>query len=321
MAFIPNNIYNLIYIAVIILGGVTLPLTLILNAKERDKQHKAIFLFVGAIFLYMVADFITYYFLGEMESGGIVLALITMSDTFFCMLITAWVYVIVVITKLEDKINMKLIVIISAVYLISSEFLSISLGRYNSYALHVESGIGKVILQALNAGYAIIIIAIGVYAIGLILERYERSANRSFNLIMLLLLISYMMWVIYWDYSTWYQTEENLLEIYAMDPLIMLYAIFNGFFIYYFYKKDPLRISENQIASEDAVRMLAQKYQLSEREYDVLDLLNKGKSNKEIAADLCISENTVKRHVNNIFRKTEAQSRHEVIFKISNINK
>jgi len=321
MAFIPNNIYNLIYIAVIILGGVTLPLTLILNAKERDKQHKAIFLFVGATFLYMVADFITYYFLGEMASGGIVLTLITLSDTFFCMLITAWVYVMIVITKLQDKINMKLILIVSAVYLVSSEFLSILLGRYNSYALHVESGVGKVILQGLNAGYAILIIAIGIYAIGLILERYERSANRAFNLIMAFLLIGYMMWVIFWDYSTWYQTEENLLEIYAMDPLIMLYAIFNGFFIYYFYKKDPLRISENQIASEDAVRIVAQKYQLSEREYDVLDLLNKGKSNKEIAAELCISENTVKRHVNNIFKKTETQSRHEVIFKVSNTNK
>jgi DNA-binding NarL/FixJ family response regulator len=40
----------------------------------------------------------------------------------------------------------------------------------------------------------------------------------------------------------------------------------------------------------------------------------------QIAAELSISENTVKRHVNNIFKKTETQSRHEIIYKISNIH-
>ena len=46
-----------------------------------------------------------------------------------------------------------------------------------------------------------------------------------------------------------------------------------------------------------------------------------GMSNMQIAAELSISENTVKRHVNSIFKKTETQSRHEIIFKIANVNK
>ena len=55
------------------------------------------------------------------------------------------------------------------------------------------------------------------------------------------------------------------------------------------------------------------------REREVLLLLNRGLSNPQIAAELSISENTVKRHVNNIFRKTETQSRHEIIVKVSNL--
>jgi two-component system, NarL family, response regulator LiaR len=48
---------------------------------------------------------------------------------------------------------------------------------------------------------------------------------------------------------------------------------------------------------------------LTERELDVLKLLAKGRSNREIAADLVISEATVRTHVSNILGKLHLASR------------
>ncbi|PKM90754.1 MAG: DNA-binding response regulator [Firmicutes bacterium HGW-Firmicutes-12] len=52
---------------------------------------------------------------------------------------------------------------------------------------------------------------------------------------------------------------------------------------------------------------------LTAREMDVLNLIAKGCSNKEIAKNLTISEKTVKNHITNIFRKLEVDDRTQAV--------
>ena len=64
------------------------------------------------------------------------------------------------------------------------------------------------------------------------------------------------------------------------------------------------------VASVDSLAgLVGDKHGLTARELDVLRLVASGKSNKEIAAALVISEHTVARHLQNIFRKLDVSSR------------
>jgi len=55
-----------------------------------------------------------------------------------------------------------------------------------------------------------------------------------------------------------------------------------------------------------------QRTNITKREKEVIRLINRGMSNKEIAAELEISENTVKNHISNIFAKLKISDRNQV---------
>lgn len=65
------------------------------------------------------------------------------------------------------------------------------------------------------------------------------------------------------------------------------------------------------IAQKLAGRVLYEE--LTDRELDVLRLIAEGKSNREIGADLFITEGTVKAHVNNILSKLAVKDRTQAV--------
>jgi DNA-binding NarL/FixJ family response regulator len=55
---------------------------------------------------------------------------------------------------------------------------------------------------------------------------------------------------------------------------------------------------------------------VSEREFEVLNLINNGKTNQQIADELVVSINTIKKHINSSYLKLDAVSRSSAIVKL-----
>ena len=65
--------------------------------------------------------------------------------------------------------------------------------------------------------------------------------------------------------------------------------------------------------------IINEKDALTPRENEILDLIQKGYSNKDIAKELFISVSTVKTHINNIFKKKKVAKRKDLLQKTTEI--
>lgn len=73
--------------------------------------------------------------------------------------------------------------------------------------------------------------------------------------------------------------------------------------------REALAARDEEPASGESPRKRAEAYSLTPREYDVLRLVAEGMTNKEIGGNLTITEDTVKKHVQNIIWKLRAADR------------
>ena len=71
-------------------------------------------------------------------------------------------------------------------------------------------------------------------------------------------------------------------------------------------KKNTNKEVDKKLAKSEQV------FNLTDREVELINHLIDGKNNKQLADELYISINTVKKHLNNIFRKTEVNNRTEL---------
>ena len=70
----------------------------------------------------------------------------------------------------------------------------------------------------------------------------------------------------------------------------------------------------SKVVVEELTNPSQERFNLTGKEHEVLKLLSKGSSNKDIAKELSISRHTVKFHISNILNKLGAVSRTEAVF-------
>lgn len=108
------------------------------------------------------------------------------------------------------------------------------------------------------------------------------------------------------DYQIWARAHTTELYIGLIATAFMGLGIWVG---------AKLFRSRTQAASFVPNARAQASLGISEREYEVLRLLASGRSNKEMAAQLCLSPNTIKTHVARLFEKLEAARRTQAILR------
>ena len=84
---------------------------------------------------------------------------------------------------------------------------------------------------------------------------------------------------------------------------------------FWYYNKVYASLPVQDISIEDHIHEFEKAYNMTDRESEVFELIVAGRSNAEIAADLYVSENTVKFHVRNALKKTACPNRTELTAK------
>ncbi|MEZ4933298.1 MAG: LuxR C-terminal-related transcriptional regulator [Saprospiraceae bacterium] len=74
-------------------------------------------------------------------------------------------------------------------------------------------------------------------------------------------------------------------------------------------------VDTTPLTKEFDVDGILEKYNISKREHEVLILIAKGLSNKEIASTLFLSTNTIKTHSSNLFAKLDVKRRTQAVQK------
>jgi len=99
---------------------------------------------------------------------------------------------------------------------------------------------------------------------------------------------------------------------------IRFYTLFYFFWSLIFLKKTLAVLAQNaSTLNEQLCEEAYKNYGITQREKEVIALVSKGKSNQEIAAELFISDKTVKRHIQNIYEKIGVKNRLELLKKMS----
>ena len=79
-------------------------------------------------------------------------------------------------------------------------------------------------------------------------------------------------------------------------------------------KKEDSRFLVSMEFTDEKQLTAEYRFKFTKRETDIIDGVLQGKSNPKIGVSLSLSENTVKTHLQNIFKKTGAASRSELVY-------
>ena len=291
------------YIFTILVGVSAFTIQWLSGKGETRNGAKEVQRFITMLLLLNVFDFVIYYFdnIIHKPSGNLMLSF---GDCLIAILVYLWLYVEVKLSEISAdakvlKLGQKFVIIYLAVWLLAVAFFI----EYSWVRLLIDIPL-------------ICLLVIGSAAIVL----QGRKDGRDNAILIYEGVITFFLTC---NYVTYLVSESGLLLSTGkniMDITIFFWLIINAANLITLYKKDFvesfLKADNSTVQTlnlEDAMELVKNKYELTNRELEILTEVYNGKTNTQIAEDLFISESTVKAHIYNIFRKMNVKSRVEAV--------
>lgn len=291
------------YIFTILIGVSAFTIQWLAGRGETKRGPIGVQLFIFMLLVLNVFDFVIYYFdnIINRSSGNLMLSF---GDCLIAILVYLWLQVEVGLSCAQEehkliKLGQKFVLVYLAVWLIAVAFFI----QHSWIRLLIDIPL-------------ICLLVIGSVAI--ILQGKKDGKEKQ-----ILLYEGIITFFLTCNYVTYLVSESGLLLSTGkniMDITIFFWLVINAANLVILYKKDFVESFLKEDAGtvqslnlEDAMNLVKQKYELTNREIEILTEVYNGKTNTQIAEDLFISESTVKAHIYNIFRKMNVKSRVEAV--------
>lgn len=130
---------------------------------------------------------------------------------------------------------------------------------------------------------------------------YKKRINRSFGAYYLILFIGLIS-------SSVLSMSWHMVCILTGKVLMNLFPIFwIRTYLLKYGRSIPLTLDESPL------KAMAVEHSITPRELEIVELILKGRSNKQIADQLCIAHHTVKNHLYRLYQKLEVKNRYELV--------
>ncbi|MBU3200338.1 LuxR C-terminal-related transcriptional regulator [Clostridium estertheticum] len=157
------------------------------------------------------------------------------------------------------------------------------------------------------------IISVIIYELYVGLKNYKQVVNKDLKQAIksfVLITIIFLPFIMIESYRPYIQLIKNieLLKMAALPSYFLTINIFNLIFVLKYFNT-PSFIANNKLTD-----YFKQKYDITEKQSEIIELIIKGLTYKQIAEKLFISSKTVDNHVQNIYKKLNVNSKMQLSY-------
>lgn len=308
-----EHVIVIFYNFAVFCGICSLSLAGLLLYKQRNRVLEKLFAFLIVFFIYGFLNMLVYYRLHVLVASSIMPYYVALITIAYALMNCQWVDYIIEICQKGKENSRKYLYIICGVCMLIWAIDSLV---FMDNQLNVVNEAGN---KATTVVECIMVALMAVFCIKKLYKNhmhFYQFGETSLVLLFFVYITIKDVRVSFFQYnienysiSTWSFCAVFCFLTNAAT-LIYLIGLFKKFI------EDARRDKEEIHLLELTLEDLRDKYHVSQREMEVLILIYKGKNNGEIADELFISGNTVKKHINSIFKKLNVSSKAEIISKI-----